>query len=492
MRNVDPSEARPDATQLFVEGFRRCQYGDLPSEVVKATKDQVLDFFGVALGGSTEAGVGEMRALLLEWGGAPQSRTLGWGDKLPSPNAAQLNSTMAHSLDFDDVHEDAIMHPGVVCIPTALAMGEYVGGVSGEEFITSVALGADFICRLGLATRPGENVHAYGWHLTTLYGYMTAAAVAGRILGLTEAGLTNAIGIGYHQASGNGQCVKDGALTKRMGPGMAVRGGIASALMAKEGITGARNCLDGKAGIYQVYHAGQYSRDILVSDLGERFEGVNVSIKPYPCCRGVHPFIDAALALATKLDLRPDGVESIIIYCGEGTYWLLGSPLEVKVRPRNPVDSQFSIAWGVATAVARRRATLDDFTEEAIESPDILGVSAKIDIQIDHGLDRGDMGIEPARVQVTTMGGEVFTERVDLPTGTPSRPLSFAEIERKFSDLLAHAGQPVSPTNAHRLVETVGRLEYLEDVRDLIDLASRSESDRRASECGLASHTPLS
>ncbi len=259
MVDTSPDKDTPDATRLFVANFRDVRYEDLPPEVVKVTKDQVLDFFGVALGGSSEAGVAEMRDMVLEWGGAPQSSILRWGDRVPAPNAAQVNATMAHSLDFDDVHEDAIMHPGVVAIPTALAVSEYVGGVSGREFITSVALGTDFICRLGLATRPGENIHAYGWHLTTLYGYMTAAAVAARLLGLGEDGLTSAIGIGYHQSSGNGQCVKDGALTKRMGPGMAVRGGIASALMAGRGITGARNCLEGKAG-----HVSGLSRRVLL------------------------------------------------------------------------------------------------------------------------------------------------------------------------------------------------------------------------------------
>ena len=126
MTNAQPHDARPDATQLFVANFRGVRFEDLPPEVVSITKDQVLDFFGVALGGSSEAGVGEMRDLVLEWGGAPQSSILRFGDRVPAPNAAQVNATMAHSLDFDDVHEDAIMHPGVVAIPTALAMSEYV------------------------------------------------------------------------------------------------------------------------------------------------------------------------------------------------------------------------------------------------------------------------------------------------------------------------------------------------------------------------------
>lgn len=477
MPNATPQNPQPDATQLFVENFHGVRFEDLPPAALSITKDQVLDFFGVALGGYREAGVGEMRDLALEWGGAPQATVLGYGDKLPAPNAAQVNATMAHSLDFDDVHEDAIMHPGVVAIPTALAMAEYVAGtggtpVSGRDFIAAVVVGTDFICRLGLATRPGESIHQYGWHLTTLFGYMTSAGIAARMLGLDETAITNAIGIGYHQSSGNGQCVKDGALTKRMGPGMAVRGGIASAMLAKRGVTGARNCLEGAAGMYAVYHGHSYSREKLIGDLGKRFESVNVSIKPYPCCRGVHPSIDAALALVTEYDVRPEDVAGIIIYCGEATYGLLGSPLEVKARPRNFVDAQFSLAWGVATAIARRRATLEDFTPEAITSPDILAVSAKIDVRNDPALDRGSQGMEPARVEITMTDGRVLKHQVDFPTGTPERPLAYADVERKFRELLGHAGDPLSTDKADRLVQTVARLEDLEDVRDLIGLTT--------------------
>ena len=115
---------------------------------------------------------------------------------------------------------------------------------------------------------------------------------------------------------------------------------------------------------------------------------------------------------------------------------------------------------------------MDDFTEEAITRPDVLELTAKVDVQVDPELNRGDVGIEPARVSITTMGGAVLTEQVDLPTGTPSRPLSFADIERKFEGCLAHAGQPIPAAKAHRLVETIAQLDELEDVQTLIDLAT--------------------
>ncbi len=460
-----------DAAYLFVKNFTDVKFEDLPVDVVEATKKQVLDFFGVALAGSSKVGVTEIKELVVEWGGAPQSSIISWGHQVPAMNAAQVNATMAHALDYDDVHEIAVMHPGVVALPTALAAAELKGGLSGKEFITAIALGTDFICRLGLATRPGQNIHVFGWHLTSLYGYMTAAAVAGRVLGLDEEAMINAIGIGYHQSAGNGQCVKDGALTKRMGPGMAVKGGITAALMAQKGITGAKNCLEGIHGIYNVYHQGSYSQHALIGELGTRFEGVNVSIKPYPCCRGVHPFIDAALTLVNEHEIAARDVESILISCGEGTYGLLGAPLEVKARPRNFVDSQFSLPWGVATAVARKRAAIDDFTEVAIHSQDILDVAGKIDVEIDPGLNRADV-IEPARVRITTKDGKSYVEQVDLPTGTPTRPLSFADCERKFRDCIGHAERRIPQANADKLVSLVARLEEVDDVRELMDVAA--------------------
>ena len=437
-----------EATEHFVKNFTTVKYDQLATAVVETTKKQVLDFFGVALAGSTEDGAKQIAELYAEAGGAQQSSVIYWGQKLPVANAAQVNATMAHALDYDDVHEAAIIHPGVITVSTALAMAEYRGGLSGKDFITANSLGTDFICRLGLATRPGQNVHAFGWHLTTLYGFMTAAAVAGMVLGFDAETLTNAIGIGYHQSSGNGQCVKDGALTKRMGPGFAVRGGIIGALLAEKGVTGARNSLEGQAGIFKVYHQDSYSREILLEGLGTRVETANVSIKPYPCCRGTHPSIDAALSLVEKHDLAAAAVESIMIWLGEGTYGLLGTPLEVKARPRNVVDSQFSVPWCVATAIARRQVKIEHFSEASIQSEDILAIAGKIRVEPDPALSnpgssRPGCGSPPGAVRP-------LPNRLISPRGRPTG-LSYAACVEKFWDCIGHAPRRIPEDKADKL-----------------------------------------
>ncbi|MCK4863716.1 MAG: MmgE/PrpD family protein, partial [Dehalococcoidales bacterium] len=345
-----------DAAYALAKNLATVNCENIPQDIVDITKKQILDILGVALGGSSRPGVKELAELISEWGGKEESTVFCFGHKVPAPNAAQVNATMGHALDYDDTG-DGPTHPSVVIVPACLAIAERQGKVSGNEFITTVALGVDMMCRLGQAFRSGMKTAPVGghpgagWHLTALYGYLAAAGVAGRILGLDIDKLHNALGIAYHQCSGNGQCVTEGALTKRMGPGFAARGGIVAALMAEKGITGAKDCLEGEVGLYNLYHKGEYDPEPLTDGLGKRFQGINVAMKPYPCCKGTHNYVDAALALVNKYNIKAEDVQEITVFCRDDTNFLL-HPLGKRSRPENPVDSQFSIPWAVAAVFA--------------------------------------------------------------------------------------------------------------------------------------------
>jgi 2-methylcitrate dehydratase PrpD len=456
-----------DATFEFAKNLVNVTFDDLPTEVVEITKKEVLDTLAVAVAGLGQPGPKELLELVQEWGGKEEATVIGCRQKVPAPNAAQVNATLTHTRDYDDVHEQAVMHPGVVTIPPAMAMAELKGGLSGKEFITAIALGVDMICRLGLGTRPGVSPIQTGWHFTALYGYPTAALTAGRILGLDEEKMVNAFGIAYHQCSGNGQCTIDGALTKRMGPGFSVRGGVTAALLARKGVTGARNCLEGQEGLFKVYHHGEYDRDILTHDLGQFFEGINVSIKPYPCCRGVHPSIDAAQALRTKYNIDPKNIQEIHFSTGAANYKLLCTPFEAKVRPRNPVDAQFSIPWGIATMLTRGQVNMSDYTSEAIQNKEILELTGKLQAEVDHALDN-PRGIEPARIKVVMANGDIFTEEVQFALGTPSRPMSFDDCVKKFEGILSSTGDWMKEENVKKAIDFVANLEKQTNVTDLI------------------------
>jgi 2-methylcitrate dehydratase PrpD len=456
-----------DATFLFAKNIANTKYEDLPREVVEATKKQVLDLLGVALGGFSKPGPKELREIVRDWGGKEESTIFGCKQKVPAPNAAHVNATMAHALDYDDVHETAIMHSGVAIIPTCMAVAEQKGNLSGKELITASALGVDMMCRLALATTPGSRPINTGWHLTTLFGFLGAAGTAGRMLGLSEEKMVNGLGIAYHQCSGNGQCVVDGALTKRMGPGFAVKGGITAALLAEKGVTGARNCLEGEWGLYKLYHHGNYDAKTLTKDLGKYFEGINVAIKPYPCCRGIHPAIDAALALTKEYHIKAEDVQKIALSVSKEHYQLLCEPEEAKLRPRTQVDAQFSIPWGVATAIVRGQVTLDDFTETAIKSQEILKLTQKMSVKVDARLNRPEK-IEPTRVELTTKQGKVYTQEVEEPLGSLERPMSFDDCARKFRDCAKDLGEE----KIGKVIELIYNLETVTDIRKLINLLS--------------------
>ncbi len=169
-----------DAINAFVKNIMKTQYEDLPPVTVQAVKTEVLDSIATALGGSTKAGVGELVDIVKEWGGNEQSTIIAYGIKCPTPNAAQVNGTMIHALDYDDGHPSAMVHTGCTAIPTTFAVAERMGGISGKELITTIAVGVDFTCRVSLASRPGSDLMTVGWHPTALYGYLGAAAMSGR------------------------------------------------------------------------------------------------------------------------------------------------------------------------------------------------------------------------------------------------------------------------------------------------------------------------
>lgn len=457
-----------DATYLFAEHFVNTQYEDLPLNVVEATKKEILDILGVSVGGASEPGAKELLEIVTDWGGKEESSIIGCRQKVPAPNAAHVNATMAHALDFDDVHEYAVIHPGVAIIPTCMAMAERKGHLSGKEAITNTALGVDMMCRLALATTPGASPIKTGWHLTTVFGFLGAAGTAARILGFDVERTVNAMGIAYHQCCGNGQCVKDGALTKRLGPGFAVKGGITAALMAEKGVTGAKNCLEGEIGLYNLYMGGDYDSKILTKDLGKKFEGINVAMKPYPCCRGIHPAIDAALALVNEQNIAVENIQEIKLFVSEEHHFLLCTPPDAKCKPRNPVDAQFSIPWGVAAAIARKRVSLEDFTEEAIKSSDILEVAGKTGVEVDNTLKRSEK-VDPTRVNIITKQGDVYSKQVEDPLGSLQRPMSFNDCTAKFRG----CAKALASEKIDRIIEQIGQLEAVKDIREIIDLLSQ-------------------
>jgi 2-methylcitrate dehydratase PrpD len=472
-----------DAIQMFAKHFIATKFEDLPKDVVEVTKKEVLDFLGVAIAGYTSPGVKELADLVAEWGGKEESTQLLYKKKVPAHIAAWANATMGHGLDYDDVHDNGVMHPGAPVIPAALAVAESLGGVTGKEFITAVALGVDMISRMAIAAWPGydpaipetrniafqgERVK-HGWHLTTIMGYIVAAGVVGRLLGFDEERMINGFGIAFHQCGGSHQGRDDGAYTKKLGPGFAARAGVASALMAQRGITGGKNVLEGHFGFYKMFYQGGYDPVTLTADLGKHFEGINVSFKPYPCCRGIHTSVDTMVGLIQAHPIKPDEVKAIRIFADAGGYQMLCSPLEVKTKPRTPVDAQFSIPWGVATMLTRGHVGMEHYTAEAIKSPDILETASKITVILDHSMDTADR-TPSGKIEVEMKDGTVYKNQVDYALGSPERPMTFDDCVKKFRSCVSYPAPRLPVDQTEKVIALTEHLEQVDDVGQIMRL----------------------
>ena len=438
-------------------------FAELPREVIEIAKKDVFDTLGVAIAASGEAGGKELMEMMGPMGGKPESTIIGYGTKLPVHVAALINGTTAHSLDYDDVTLST-GHIGVIIVPTAFAVAEHVGKVSGKELITAIVLGHDVACRLGEASKP--LALGPGWLYTPLYGIFGAAATAGKLLGLNEEQMANAFGIAYAQAAGNRQSIVDGALSKRMAAGFANQAGVLSALAASYGLTGARDCFEGKFGLFHVYHRGEYKPEALTADLGKYFTITTVSFKHYPSCTATETSIEATLELMKRYCLTADGVERVVVHVPEHAVNSC-QPLEHKQNPRNEVDAQFSIPWVVATALRKGKVTIEDMSPKAIQNESVRELARKVTPLVDMEVS-GDIASFPAVVEITTKAGEVYTRREDVPRGHPDKPLNWEDLFEKFDACVAK--KHLSKQTVSALKEQCCDLEHVEDVRRIVEL----------------------
>ncbi len=446
------------------------KYEDIPEMAVEAAKKEIVDSLATALGGTTKPGIGELVDIAREMGGSPQSTIIGYGMKCPAPNAAQVNGSMIHALDYDDGHPVSLVHIGCVAVSTCFAVAERMGDVSGKELLAAIVLGQDLDSRLGLASRPEGVALGAGWHPTTLFGFIASAAMASKVMRLDEEKMINAIGLAYHQCGGAGTGVGDGALAKRMGPGFAAKAGVTAALMAERGITGERSSLEGRegmGGLYNVYIRGDYNPEILTDGLGKQYLGVDIGDKPYPCCGFSHPFIDAALSLRKNHKINLDDIKEIVALGGRSGYGLC-QPLEIKQAPRTIVDAQFSLPYTVATALVRGKVTLEDFTDENIKRENILEVARKVTGKLDDSLTRH--GVSPGGVTIVMNDGTEYSEFVEDFLGSVGNPMTFDNCAEKFRECALFALNPLPPEKIERIIDLIRNLEKLDDGTEPIKL----------------------
>jgi 2-methylcitrate dehydratase PrpD len=434
----------------------------IPAPATAKAAVLMLDTLGSCLASSREDFGRAVLDSAERLGGPQESTLIGTKAKAGAASAALANATLAHGLDFDDTREDAIVHTGCVAVTTALAVGEAVGA-SGRAVLEAMIAGVEVMCRVGLAV-PGR-FHARHFHPTSLTGSFAAAAVAGKLYHLNEDQLVHAFGICGSQAGGIIEYLADGSWTKRLHPGWAAHAGVAAVILVRAGFTGPETVFEGAHGFYQAFAGGsaEAAVDALLDTLGHQWELEQLTLKPYPCGSIAQPYMDCALRLREKHQIRPEDIASVSCRTAEGPVPRLWEPLAAKHRPANGYAAKFSLPYLLAVMFVKGRASLAEFTDEAVRDPAVLEVAGKVGYELDPTIDYPRQFI--GQVAVRLRDGRRLEESQDHPRGGPDSPMSRDEVEAKFR---GNASLAVPDAQASLVISLVGDITSQSDVHALM------------------------
>lgn len=459
-----------DASYAFSKFMHDIRYDDIPHDVIELVKNDLLDMTGNILAGSSHEIVDIMHDMLQPYCNAQEATIAVYGESVPVAVAAMLNADMAIARDFEDMDEHAHCHPGPVLAPVALTMAEYCSPVSGKDLITAYAGALEVYTRLCkyMAKRNPTQMMG-GWDYAIIHGYFSAALFSAKLLKLSEEQIHHAMGIVFNQLSGSTMNTKEPSTSKVCGPGFAASAGVFAALLAQKGVTGPRNFInEHEISLAYQYHAG-CDADRLVDGLGETWNVFGLGFKAYPGCRLLHRQIDATLHLVKENDIAPEevlGVEYSVCR-------LLGDKITMTpdhLEPPNAIAAGFSIPWGIACAVARRRVTLAELEEGALVDSGIRDLAKKCHGYVDESLEDENA---PALLRIQTVRG-AFETTTGFAYGSPENPMRKKDLEEKFcANARMARGGGIPKRTIDDYLGLFERLEDLEDASRLLTLSSQ-------------------
>ena len=444
-------------SQFFGERVADLAYADLPAEAVGWARVGVLDTVGVTLAGAVEPCATILSQALSSAHGP--SVVFGTAAKRHPLDAALINGTASHALDFDDCNNTLGGHPSVPILPALFALADETGA-TGADFVTAYVAGFEVETKLAMSV----HFHHYtkGWHPTATLGVFGAAAACAKMMGLDAAGIATALALAASGSSG----IKAnfGTMTKPMHVGRCAREGLLAARLARAGFTAnGKDVFEHPQGCFEVYNGrGHYdpsrTREAWSDPLDILEPGI--AIKQYPCCGSTHPAVDCAIDIAQTHRIAADEIASVEV-------WIHARRLQHTNRPHplSGLDAKFSLQYVVSRALIDGFVALEHFEGDAFRDLRIAKLLPRVHVAAydDHQFDPANhFGGE---VVVTTRDGRRLQARVDQPLGrTSANPLPHDRLRKKFELCAAHVlGQGAIAAAG----DAIERLETLADVREI-------------------------
>lgn len=402
-------------------------FDDIPADVVHRAKQCVIDTIAAATYGAALPWSRMIAAHASRSGPSGRCRIFGTAQQPVQATAAALaNGASAHAFELDSLRRPgAGVHPGASLVPPVLAMAQELGS-SGRDVITAVVAGCEVLFRIGVASRHSSEKR--GFHAPGLTGPFGAAVAVGRLIGLDEERMANALGIAGSLAGGLLEFAssRSGGMVKRLHLGRAAESGVVAACLARDGFTGPASVLEGTFGYLHVFCA-EHDAERLTAGLGDKWETRNICFKRYPCHITAHTPIEAATRLRAEAGFAAEDIASVLVQGSAKMAELHNIP-----APSDLIMAQYSIPWCVAAALLRDPSDPASFGIEAYHDPAVAALSRRISV----------VGSAPPRlsnwgsiVSIRLHDGQTLEKEVDDFPGTPNCPLTDEQAKLKFVSL---------------------------------------------------------
>lgn len=458
----------PDAAILISTHLAETNFDDLPASAVAAAKASILDTIGCAIAGTSGADIAAIQGLVESWGGTRSSTIVGGaGLKVPAYNAVLVNAALIHQDDFDDTYDPSPCHPSSASLMTTLAVGQEIGGITGKQVITAVALANDLISRIALAIN--GRMDAYPWFRAPIIGIFAATAACAKVMGATAEQHLNALGLALPQVGGTWASVHHpGSSVRAIRDGLAYKNAVLSAQLAMRGVRGDAEVFDGPWGFYHAFFRGEYDRAKLVDGLGETYLTDRISLKPWPSCRHLHGTLTAVVELMERHDLAFADIENVVVHVGDINLDRC-KPVSAGMIPAGRIDLLCNLPFAVGAAIMHRGLPLQLYRQP--EMADAVVREAVPKVKWDHDTrQNGAWSLEPGLVEINTIGGATLHHHAPLGLGHPDYRMTEARLRAKFNDCLSAGARPVSAATGDRIAELVLGLENVTEIDTLMSL----------------------
>ncbi len=427
--------ASPPSASRVLAGFLAGLTGNVDDRLLDAASSALIDTIGCTVFGATQPWSKAAIAHALATGGDGASTVIGAGRGTTPAMAAFANGSSAHAFELDDVHEEAISHPGAVVVPAALALAED-RGASVQDVLEAIVVGYEAMGRAGLAVGPAAHMLA-GFHPTSMSGVFGSAAAAGRLMGFDGAMINSTFGVAVSLASGTMEFAASGGMAKRIHAGRAAEAGLLAASLVARGFEGAADGLAGTYGFCSVFGPDP-ATELLTASLGERWMIDEITVKPYAACSDIHPMIQAAAELRAEHDLI---AEQIVRIEAEGP---------TKAATQNSMDgtvsvmaAQYSTEFNIAAAILADPADPATYSSARITDPAVATLQSKVvSVEAAAEFDATYASKMGGRVRIFLTDGMVLERTVHGQKGSMHDPLTTDELATKFDGLVAGLADP--------------------------------------------------